>query len=705
MEGFLVKNNFIGRDGFVWWIGQIPPAESIKEQFEGEAWGNRFKVRIMGYHPYNTAELSNEDLPWALVMQGVSDGSGKGNYAKTNKIRPSDIVFGFFLDGEDAQQPVITGVLGNSDQEAQSSFTVPFAGFTGYSENVKKPDKSVSTANEASDASATSQQGPIERPKDKVPPGRAGIGGGLGDTVVFADTCENTTLTTIESSLSNFIKEIQEKQADISELQQSISEQAEIIKGASGWLVGEMFKAINLFLVGDYTASPPIPGIIPQALNLLYTTVYTTTLPLLGPAAANIAATEVLEKLVLPVSALEGALICVQNAILEGLVAIIRDLLLSILDNIERFTTCVVDQFIGAMLNTIVSEIEAGLQDALGALSGILGGVIDIASIAQGAVGLFNSLEGLLDCNQVQTKCDGTKEWIVGAGPKDIMDIDQSFDNIFNTVNQAASLVNQAVNAGQGIVGDVQGLAEGVGDTVEGVKSVIPLFNGDTLVENANGAFNACLTTYPSSCGGAQIKIFGGGGSGATAIPILGPAVERTLTESSIGRNVTRTANIIGATLENVGSGYRFPPFVEIVDECGIGYGAVARATINDNGELQSIYVVSSGENYPVDNQDIYGVVDVTIVSTGLNYDTDDIAEDNFGNKYSLTIDGGKIISATPINIVEAKDLVNIRVISENGLGAVLKPVLGKLPPSSGDTSSGDTPPQGDLIQVIDCIS
>ena len=690
MEGFLVKNNFVGRDGFVWWIGQIPPAESIKEQFEGEGWGNRFKVRIMGYHPYSTAELSNEDLPWALVMQGVSDGSGKGNYAKTNKIRPSDIVFGFFLDGEDAQQPVITGVLGNSDQKPQPEFTFPFTGFTGYSENVKKPDKSVSRANEASDASATSQQGPVVAPPDKVP---GGVGGGLGDTVVFADTCENTTLTTIESSLNNFIKEIQEKQADISELQQAINEQAAIIKGASGWLVGEMFKAINLFLVGDYTAEPPIPGVIPQALNTLYATVYAATLPVAGPAAANIAGTQALEKMIIPVSALEAALICVQNAIMEGLFAIIRDLLLSMLDNIERFTTCVVDQFVGVMLNTIVSEIESGLQDALSGVSSILGGVVDIASVAQNAIGFFNSLEGLIDCNQVQTKCDGTKEWLVGVGPKDIMDIDQSFDNIFNTVNNAAALVNQAVNTARSVSGTVEGVIEDTGDTIEGLKSVVPLFNGDTLVENANGAFNACLTTYPSSCGGAQIKIFGGGGIGASADPIFGPAVERVLTESSIGRNVTNTANIIGATLTNVGSGYRFPPFVEIVDECGIGYGAIARATITDDGELESIYIVSSGENYPVDNQDIYGVTDVTVVSTGIDYDTNDTAVDNFGNEYSLSIDNGRIISATPINTVGVDDLVTIRINSENGLGAVLKPVLGILPP------------QEEVIQVIDCVS
>ena len=35
-----IKSNFIGRDGFRWWVGQIPPMESMSEQFEGQGWGN-----------------------------------------------------------------------------------------------------------------------------------------------------------------------------------------------------------------------------------------------------------------------------------------------------------------------------------------------------------------------------------------------------------------------------------------------------------------------------------------------------------------------------------------------------------------------------------------------------------------------------------------------------------------------------------------
>jgi hypothetical protein len=67
MEESLLKSNFLGRDGFRWWIGQIAP-EEVQKQLNKDGWGNRLKVRIMGYHPYNVVELPNEDLPWAQVL-------------------------------------------------------------------------------------------------------------------------------------------------------------------------------------------------------------------------------------------------------------------------------------------------------------------------------------------------------------------------------------------------------------------------------------------------------------------------------------------------------------------------------------------------------------------------------------------------------------------------------------------------------------
>ena len=55
MDNINFKTHFVGKDGFIWWIGQIPDEKSWETQVKNGdgAWGIRYKVRIMGYHPYD----------------------------------------------------------------------------------------------------------------------------------------------------------------------------------------------------------------------------------------------------------------------------------------------------------------------------------------------------------------------------------------------------------------------------------------------------------------------------------------------------------------------------------------------------------------------------------------------------------------------------------------------------------------------------
>ena len=79
----LGKTNFVGKDGFNWWIGQIAPPKSwrnvnVNQSLYGYT-HNRVKVRIIGYHPFDCQgiELPDEDLPWAEVMIPTHSGSGQ----------------------------------------------------------------------------------------------------------------------------------------------------------------------------------------------------------------------------------------------------------------------------------------------------------------------------------------------------------------------------------------------------------------------------------------------------------------------------------------------------------------------------------------------------------------------------------------------------------------------------------------------------
>ena len=57
--------NFIGKDGFNWWVGQVENTGGTKQK--DADYTNKVKVRIVGYHNPSKKELPTEDLPWAMV--------------------------------------------------------------------------------------------------------------------------------------------------------------------------------------------------------------------------------------------------------------------------------------------------------------------------------------------------------------------------------------------------------------------------------------------------------------------------------------------------------------------------------------------------------------------------------------------------------------------------------------------------------------
>jgi len=123
-EGSLFNPGFLGAS-FSWWVGQIaddatwrdnilPGKFESKDQVPG--WGRRYKVRIIGLHDQGETEIPSDQLPWAQVMYPVTAGGGQAKSGQTANLRQGNMVFGFFLDGQDQQVPVIMGVLGNNAQ-------------------------------------------------------------------------------------------------------------------------------------------------------------------------------------------------------------------------------------------------------------------------------------------------------------------------------------------------------------------------------------------------------------------------------------------------------------------------------------------------------------------------------------------------------------------------------------------------------------
>jgi hypothetical protein len=78
------------------------------------AMGMRVRIRIIGYHPFNDLDteddharfniVEDEDLPWAPCV----DGTYGGVASLPNEL---EWVFGCFIDGDDAQIPIVLGMI------------------------------------------------------------------------------------------------------------------------------------------------------------------------------------------------------------------------------------------------------------------------------------------------------------------------------------------------------------------------------------------------------------------------------------------------------------------------------------------------------------------------------------------------------------------------------------------------------------------
>ena len=112
LEQESIKTQHLGQDGFYWFIGQvvIDSAWRNEENKETNDYGYRAKVRIIGKHP-STNDIPDDELPWAHFLLPSTFGSGINHFGFSNFLQGGETVFGFFLDGIEAQQPVIFGSL------------------------------------------------------------------------------------------------------------------------------------------------------------------------------------------------------------------------------------------------------------------------------------------------------------------------------------------------------------------------------------------------------------------------------------------------------------------------------------------------------------------------------------------------------------------------------------------------------------------
>ena len=678
----LLKSNFVGRDGFRWWIGQVAPEDAQGGQINGEGWGNRRKVRIMGYHPHDITELPNEDLPWAQCMLPTTTGTGAGNNGTNVKILPGDSVFGFFIDGDNAQLPVIIGAFGKTAEGAVSNqFSFPFKPFTGYTSKIKNDGSSLKR-DQTNEGTKETQKSPYHLPTKSTneKPGGEEISyfSGIGDKVQFASTKPNTFVDKISTELENAVKFVQTLSSYKDLSKEYIDEQIEKLCKE----ISKKIQGISTGIVGGVlndTYKKMIPS-LNESVEKVYNDVNSKVEAATGSiSTAHLAGAAAQEATIPQIKKLQNEIPKLGKNIVKGLFNIIDEMLCALLKNIANLVSCVIDQFLGGLLNAIIGAIELGLNLAMGALgiAKLLQG-FDLGSIIRGSSKGIAGVSFVAECGECPSPPDPSVErWMIGSG-------------VISSPDTKLSKLLEVANTAKGIVDTVEG-------AIASVTGALDIFSSSIGDSGTQSALGSCYAGPPTSCNPPQLNIFGGGGSGAEVIPIFG---------SIVGGNV---GSLIGAVVTNPGFGYVSPPFVEVTDNCNQGYGGIVQTTINTTGPLAgqvaSVYVISDGENYPVGTQDpdVFTIVSILIENPGVEYAPDDIVVDNLGNEYSVVINNGSIVKVDPINIKTIEELPVLQVISKKnsigisevtqGRGAILRPIFGIKPEF-----------QGEVQQIIDCV-
>ena len=658
-----IKTNFLGKDGFRWWIGQVPPAPNHKVNWNvNKNWGLKRRVRIMGYHP-DEKKLPDKDLPLAIVLLPPTAGTGAKNQAQSIYIEPGEIVLGFFLDGDDAQVPAIIASFGRTkaSSDAFAAYSGAFKPFTGYTSEIPKEKYEQNKAikvDESHQETIDSQVSPVNTDANNAEKrDTVTVSNNIGKEITVPSACKDSSTTKVTATVNNFVSDFKRLssmgEGQIGKIDQLIKDTSKNITTGVNGLVGDISQNV----VGELT------GQVQQGLQVLYKGVFNNVLALTqNPVAAHLAGVAAQKAMVGPVGAIQKDLECMVGNVAGGLAATTEKMLRSMMDSFDDVLgvpQCMADQFTGALLNNIVDSIGDTLAGPLGSISKVLSSGFDISSQIRSKVDMISGVGSLFDCGASIDKCTGISgAFKIGGG-----------------------IANSALSG----LDDVLGAANSFVQTAEGLESSLDL---GLDIPNFNKSFSdplgECFGGKRTGCGKPKVRIFGGNGFGAAGEAIMGNL------SGELGLPDT-TASLIGLRVTSPGVKYEFPPFVEIVDDCDEGYGAIGRALIK-NGEVVGLYVVSEGEGYPPGEMEDFGVVDTVVDNAGLGYSENDTATDQFGNQYQLVIDKGSIVSVKPLNINITTLLPQITIQSDTGRGASIRPILG--PPE----------PSAEIKQVIDCI-
>ena len=433
--------NFIGKDGFNWFVGQVENdgsghfATDLAKNLAGSAanlltnytalgifgrtnidwdWTNKVKVRIMGYHSPNKIELPTEELPWALVMMPVTSPQ-KSGIGSLHQLQINSWVIGFFMDGANAQVPIIIGALG--DENPQSGYGSEGGTAVGF-DQLSSPDydelvhggEGTTVGGTGSTVEDNEETGQEEAPSNNEGiPEEEGTDSTLNprgpaepqtEAQVAAQErkcvtvnigngkCGGETATKLEGPMAEFMKFargieqneigdfIDKRTGDIVDLEQKIDSTTNRIQSKLNGLLGN------------------IKGVVMEDVNnLVKEKLDGNGVP--DPELDNKAKEELKN--------VSDLVSCLFKDMVEDLKDFIKGMLNDLLENVLDTALCLIENMIGDIMGKIMEKVD----EALSMLKGVVGNIKGQADMIQGL------LSKTLDF--IDLFCDGAVSCAIGA--------------------------------------------------------------------------------------------------------------------------------------------------------------------------------------------------------------------------------------------------------------------------------------------------
>jgi len=508
-----------------------------------------------------------------------------------------------------------------------------------------------------------------------------------GTCIILPDGESDRFFEKVEARTKNFFDKASKVNDFTTNLPSEITKLTESIGAASQTFVGRISNSLQDSLV----------SLIDGGMSKL-ASLYFSTNPIASIAISKIKSFQ--GSLIGPVNKLFSGMECLTTKVTQALKGVISDMLTGMTKNMINAPTCAIQQFIGAVTNKIGDAMADSVTPALQPILSILapiGANFDVKSAVLGGINFMQKSGDLFKCAPPAKQTSSSK-YCIDEGLKK----DKSQNESQNLLTQA---LGAASSASSGIDKIKQGLDSGVPQQISKFEQEYgqwSIFGSkvDEATDQGIGGGN-CYTGNNFSCGPATIDFFGGTGEGASGRVILGSFITKFDKDDLFG-TLTKTAGIMGVEITNPGEGYAEPPLVSFNDSCNQGFGAYAKAIIDEKvtsptyGQVIKVVILSEGANYPTDGLDEVEafINDIVIEDPGSGYEDGFISDD-----IEPVIRNGRIEAVIIKEQIPYTSLPELFVQSDTGSGAVLRPIL----TTKRDDRRTD-PNQAGAFKVIQCV-